>query len=68
MPHVVDPKAGYVANWNTKPAHGWVDGDLSGTNTRPGGPANRVVDLQTLLAAGHHFTAGSLRANRRAGR
>lgn len=55
MPHVVDPPDGYVANWNTKPARGWVDGDLSGTNTRPGGPANRVRDLQTLLAAGHHF-------------
>jgi penicillin amidase len=61
MPHVVDPKAGYVANWNTKPAHGWVDGDLSGTNTRPGGAANRVVDLQALLHNGHHFTPSSLR-------
>jgi acyl-homoserine lactone acylase PvdQ len=60
MPHVIDPRAGYVANWNTRPADGWVDGDLSGTNTRPAGPANRVVDLQNLLAAGHHFTPTSL--------
>jgi penicillin amidase len=60
MPHVINPKAGYVANWNTKPAHGWVDGDLSGTNTRPGGPANRVRDIQDLLAAHHDFTPASL--------
>lgn len=60
MPHVIDPADGYIANWNTKPAHGWLDGDLSGTNTRPAGPANRVVDLQTVLAAGHHFTSASL--------
>jgi acyl-homoserine lactone acylase PvdQ len=55
MPHVIDPNDGYVANWNTKPAHGWVDGDLSGTNTRPGGPANRVVDLQHQLARSRAF-------------
>jgi penicillin G amidase len=60
MPHVVDPKAGFVANWNTKPAHGWVDGDLSGTNTRPGGPANRVRVIQTILEAHHNFTLASL--------
>ncbi|HEY1488486.1 MAG TPA: penicillin acylase family protein, partial [Micromonosporaceae bacterium] len=42
MPHVINPKGGYVANWNTKPAPGWTDGDLSGTNTRPSGPAARV--------------------------
>lgn len=68
MPHVIDPKAGYVANWNTKPAHGWVDGDLSGSNTRPGGPANRVRVIQTLLAARHHVTAAGLgRIDRRIG-
>jgi penicillin amidase len=60
MPHVVDPPEGYVANWNTKPAHGWLDGDLSGTNTRPGGPANRVIDLQRQLSARRNFTAASM--------
>ncbi|MDQ1696378.1 MAG: penicillin amidase [Frankiaceae bacterium] len=49
MPHVVDPASGYVANWNTKPAAGWVDGDLSGSNTRPGGPANRVTVIRSQL-------------------
>ncbi|MDQ1706259.1 MAG: penicillin amidase [Frankiaceae bacterium] len=49
MPHIVDPKAGFVANWNTKPAAGWLDGDLSGSNTRPGGAANRVTVIKSLL-------------------
>ncbi|HMC71724.1 MAG TPA: penicillin acylase family protein, partial [Mycobacteriales bacterium] len=49
MPHVVDPASGFVANWNTKPAPGWVDGDLSGSNTRPGGRANRVAVIKRLL-------------------
>jgi penicillin amidase len=60
MPHVVNPKSGFIANWNTKPAPGWVDGDLSGTNTRPAGPANRVRVIQTILASSHHLTAASL--------
>ena len=60
MPHVVDPASGWVANWNTKPAPGWVDGDLSGSNTRPGGPANRVVIIRRLLAATHHLTPKGL--------
>jgi penicillin G amidase len=68
MPHVVDPRDGYVVNWNTKPAAGWVDGDLSGTNTRPGGPVNRVVDLQRQLASRTDFTPDDLmRIDRRAG-
>ncbi len=60
MPHVVDPKRGWVVNWNTKPAPGWVDGDLSGSNTRPGGPANRVVIIRRLLAATHHLAPKGL--------
>ncbi|HET7529444.1 MAG TPA: penicillin acylase family protein [Mycobacteriales bacterium] len=68
MPHVVDPADGYVANWNTKPAAGWVDGDLSGTNTRPGGPVNRVVDVISRLAHARVLSAGDLmRIDRLAG-
>src|SRR5579875_2741699 len=68
MPHVVDPRDGYVANWNTKPAHGWVDGDLSGTNTRPAGPANRLVEVQRLLRHAHDATLATLaRWDRRIG-
>jgi penicillin amidase len=60
MPHVVDPADGYLANWNTKPAHGWYDGDLSGTNTRPGGPANRLVEVERRLRHAHRATARSM--------
>ncbi|HET6817369.1 MAG TPA: penicillin acylase family protein [Mycobacteriales bacterium] len=68
MPHVIDPPDGYVVNWNTKPAAGWVDGDLSGTNTRPGGPVNRVLDLQRQLASRSDFTPDDLmRIDRLAG-
>lgn len=49
LPHVVDPKAGFVANWNNKPAPGWFDGDLSGSNSRPGGAAQRMVVIRGLL-------------------
>ncbi|MBV9292131.1 MAG: penicillin acylase family protein [Frankiales bacterium] len=68
MPHVVNPAAGFVANWNTKPAHGWVDGDLSGSNTRPGGPANRVRVIRGLLTSAHHLTLqGLMRVDTRIG-
>src|SRR3954451_22767435 len=60
MPHVVDPQAGFVAHWNTKPAAGWLDGDLSGSNTRPGGHANRVVVIRRLLSASHHLASTGL--------
>ena len=60
MPHVIDPTSGYVVNWNTKPAPGWLDGDLSGSNTRPGGPANRVVVIKRLLRATHHLTSAGI--------
>lgn len=66
MPHEIDPPDGYLANWNTQPAHGWVNGDLASTpvepngpptTTRPGGPSNRVVEIQSLLAARNDFSA-----------
>jgi len=60
MPHVVNPASGFVANWNTKPAHGWLDGDLSGSNTRPGGRANRVVVIKRLLANSHGLRSSDL--------
>src|SRR4051812_13810795 len=60
MPHVVDPAAGFVSNWNTKPASGWLDGDLTGSNTRPGGAANRVTVIRGLLRHGHGLQAPDL--------
>jgi penicillin amidase len=67
MPHVIDPKAGFVANWNTKPAAGWLDGDLSGSNTRPGGPANRVTVIKSLLRAHDLRPADLMRIDTRIG-
>jgi penicillin amidase len=60
MPHVINPPQGFVGNWNNKPAHGWLDGDLSGTNSRPGGPITRFADLRRLLAHTHHATAATM--------
>jgi acyl-homoserine lactone acylase PvdQ len=60
MPHVVDPPAGYVANWNTKPALGWYDGDLSGSNSRPGGAAQRVLAIRRQLAHARNLTSADL--------
>jgi len=60
LPHVVDPPEGYVANWNTKPAHGWVDGDLTGSTTRPAGPGNRLTQVTGRLAARHDLTPDAL--------
>ncbi|HEX4871133.1 MAG TPA: penicillin acylase family protein, partial [Nevskiaceae bacterium] len=48
-PQVVDPAQGYVANWNNKPAYGWLDGDGFGSTSRPGGPGQRVTNLLELL-------------------
>jgi penicillin G amidase len=60
LPHVVDPKSGFVANWNNKPAHGWFDGDLSGSNSRPGGAAQRMAIIRRLLAHAHDLKPGDL--------
>jgi penicillin amidase len=60
LPHVVDPPEGFVASWNNKPAHGWVDGDLSGTVSRSAGAANRIVDIQELIAARNDWTFSEL--------
>ena len=48
-PQVRDPAQGWVANWNNKPAVGWLDGEGLGSTSRPGGPGQRVTNLQALL-------------------
>ena len=50
LPHVVDPPEGYVANWNTKPAFGWLDGEGLGNTSRPGGAGQRVTSILDKLA------------------
>ena len=49
-PQVVDPAQGYLANWNNKPAFGWLDGEGLGSTSRPGGPGQRVTNLLDKLA------------------
>lgn len=50
MPHAVNPAQGYLANWNTKPAVGW----LEEAGTAPGQPAGafqRVQDVTDQIVA-----------------
>jgi penicillin amidase len=35
MPQSVDPRVGYLANWNNKPAAGWIDEYLDAASSRP---------------------------------
>ena len=50
LPHSVDPKVGYLANWNSKPAVGWVDTLADPYSARPAGIASRVTVIQDQLA------------------
>lgn len=50
LPHVVDPPEGYLANWNTKPAFGWLDGEGLGNTSRPGGAGQRVTSILDKIA------------------
>jgi penicillin G amidase len=57
MPHVVNPKRGWVTNWNNKPAVGWVSGDLA----IPGGYSDHVRVVADQLERMHHVTFAGLR-------
>jgi len=50
-PQVRDPAQGYLANWNNKPALGWLDGEGLGSTSRPGGPGQRVTAILDQLGA-----------------
>jgi acyl-homoserine lactone acylase PvdQ len=68
MPHVIDPAQGYLANWNNKPAHGWLDGEGIGYASRPAGKYHRVLNLMDQLAARDDWDFAALRTlDRRAG-
>ncbi len=62
VPQVSNPAQGYLANWNTKPAFGWLDGEGMGSTSRPGGPGQRVTNLLDLLATRSDWTYEDLRA------
>lgn len=61
LPHVIDPKSGYIANWNNKPAHGWLDGEGVAYSSVPEGPFERVSILQEALEARSDWTFEGLR-------
>lgn len=50
-PQARDPAQGYLANWNNKPAPGWLDGEGLGSTSRPGGPGQRVTAILDQLGA-----------------
>jgi penicillin amidase len=62
MPQSVDPDVGYLANWNGKPAVGWIDEHLEPASSRPGGKAQRVQVIHDLLAAQPQLSPEALRA------
>jgi penicillin G amidase len=61
LPQVIDPSQGFVANWNNKPAYGWLDGEGMGATSRPGGPGQRVTAIQDLLATRSNWSFADLR-------
>jgi penicillin amidase len=48
MPHVIDPKQGWLANWNNLPSQGWTSGDGT-ARKRMDGPFFRVGLLFRLV-------------------
>ena len=50
MPHVINPKQGWLANWNTLPASGWTAGDGT-ARKRMDGPLFRGTFLASLVKA-----------------
>lgn len=62
LPHAVDPAQGYLANWNNKPAYGWLDGEGLGSTSRPGGPNQRVTSILDFIATRSDWTFADLRS------
>lgn len=60
-PQVVNPPQGYVANWNNKPAQGWLDGEGLGSTSRPGGPGQRLTSILDKIAERSDWTFADLR-------
>ncbi|MHB1712656.1 MAG: penicillin acylase family protein [Acidimicrobiales bacterium] len=52
MPHVVNPAEGYLANWNTKPAAGWLE-DAGVAPGQPSGAFQRVQEITSQIAGRH---------------
>jgi penicillin G amidase len=61
LPQAIDPPQGFVANWNNKPALGWLDGEGLGDTSRPGGAGQRVTSILDFLATRQDWTFAELR-------
>ncbi len=60
MPKIINPAQGFVANWNNKPAHGWLGGEGISSHSRPGGSRERVSVIQDLVSARDNWDFASL--------
>lgn len=61
QPHVVDPRSGFVANWNNKPAVGWWSKNLeTGAEGGLWGGGDQVEDLQAVVRARTPLTYATL--------
>ena len=60
-PQLRDPAQGYLANWNNKPALGWLDGEGLGNTSRPGGPGQRVTVILDRLASRSDWSFADLK-------
>jgi penicillin amidase len=68
LPKAIDPPQGYVANWNNKPAFGWLDGEGLGDTSRPGGAGQRVTSILSQLGTRDDWSFEDLHEiDRRAG-
>jgi penicillin G amidase len=52
LPHVINPKRGWLANWNNMPSVGWTNGDTEATE-RNNGRLHRAAFLFEQVAAAH---------------
>jgi acyl-homoserine lactone acylase PvdQ len=67
-PHVIDPRQGYLFNWNNMPSWRWTNGD-SEARERMTGPYHRAAYLRSLVArvAKHPSYAASREIGRDSG-
>jgi penicillin amidase len=62
LPQSVNPERGWLANWNNKPARGWLDGEGISSTSRPGGPGERVTALVDQLEDASDLTFADVQA------
>lgn len=60
MPHVVNPKEGFLTNWNNKPATGWTSGESQSQGGLPGDRGGVIRKLVKDALAKGKISAGKL--------